>query len=136
MSNKQYVSLVPLVDRLRTHALGPPVCQQCGQHRDSKEWSKCRLEYQCDFNRKYGLSTTGGVDIFAAKRDMTEAADALDEHGMLFDLRWKADMRAIKRWQAANPGNDLVWPDHADLVVWLLDQLDGLRLAKENRDGA
>src|ERR1035437_7587040 len=30
-----------------------------------------------------------------------------------FDLRWKADMRAIKRWQAAHPGKELVWPDHA-----------------------
>lgn len=41
----------------------------------------------------------------------------------MFDLRWEADMRAIKRWQAAHPGNDLVWPDYADLVVWLLEQL-------------
>jgi len=39
----------------------------------------------------------------------------------LFNLRWDADMRAIKRWQAAHPGNDLVWPDHADMVVWLLE---------------
>lgn len=41
-----------------------------------------------------------------------------------FDLRWKASMRAIKRWQEAHPGNDLVWPDHADLCVWLMEQLD------------
>ena len=40
-----------------------------------------------------------------------------------FDLRWNADMRAIKRWQAAT-GRILVWPDHADLCVWLLEQLD------------
>lgn len=40
-----------------------------------------------------------------------------------FDLRWKADMRAIKRWREAHPGNELVMPDHADLVVWLLEQL-------------
>lgn len=38
-----------------------------------------------------------------------------------FDLRWRADQRAIRRWQAAGPGRDLTWPDHADLVVWLLD---------------
>ena len=41
-----------------------------------------------------------------------------------FNLRWDADMRAIKRWQAAHPGNDLTWPDRADMVVWLLDQSD------------
>jgi hypothetical protein len=45
------------------------------------------------------------------------------EHKASFDLRWKADMRAIEMWQKAHPGNDLVWPDHADLVVWLLERL-------------
>ena len=39
-----------------------------------------------------------------------------------FDLRWNADMRARKLWQEAHPGNDLVWPDHADLCVWLMEQ--------------
>ena len=42
----------------------------------------------------------------------------------VFDLRWQADMRAIRRWQAAAPGREQTWPDHADLVVWLLEQLD------------
>ena len=41
-----------------------------------------------------------------------------------FDIRWNADRRAIKRWQAANPGNDLTWPDHVDLVLWLMGQID------------
>lgn len=39
-------------------------------------------------------------------------------------LRHKADMRAIKRWQEARPGNDLVFPSHDDLVVWLLEQVE------------
>lgn len=53
-----------------------------------------------------------------------------------FDLRWKADMRAIKRWQAAHPGNDMVWPDRADMVVWLLDEMEkcvGEKKAAEER---
>jgi hypothetical protein len=54
-----------------------------------------------------------------------------DELQSSFDLRWKADMRAIKNWQAANQGNDLVWPDHADLAVWLLAERDRLREALE-----
>lgn len=60
---------------------------------------------------------------------LTEAKEVIElgELQRTFDLRWKADMRAIKMWQAAHPGNDLVWPDHADLVVWLLEQLDKLR---------
>ncbi len=46
----------------------------------------------------------------------------VDELQQSFDLRWEADMRAIKRWhEAGNP--ELTWPDHADLVVWLLEQL-------------
>lgn len=63
-----------------------------------------------------------------------ETAKALSEYlrsrvdlSMTFDLRWKADMRAIKRWQEAHPGNDLVWPDRADMVVWLLDQMDAMK---------
>lgn len=40
-----------------------------------------------------------------------------------FDLMWAADMRAIKRWQAANPGNDLVWPDRSKLTEWLLNRI-------------
>ena len=40
-----------------------------------------------------------------------------------FDLRWKADQRAIKRWQEAT-GKTRIWPDHADLCVWLLEQLE------------
>jgi hypothetical protein len=43
-----------------------------------------------------------------------------------FQVRWEADMRAIQRWRAAHPdkANDLVWPDHADLTVWLMDVFD------------
>lgn len=51
-----------------------------------------------------------------------EAAQLLET----FKLRYDADMRSIKRWQEAHPGNDLVWPDHADLVVWLLEQRPGI----------
>jgi len=42
-----------------------------------------------------------------------------------FDLRWKADQRAIKRWQSEGPNRDLTWPDDADMVVWLLDKCAG-----------
>ncbi len=52
------------------------------------------------------------------------------EHRASFDLRWKADMRAIKRWQAAHsdrPNVELTWPDHADMVVWLLGEVERLK---------
>jgi hypothetical protein len=54
---------------------------------------------------------------------LLEAADELEFNEQSFDLRWDADMRAIRRWQAAT-GRQLTWPDHADLVVWLLEQLE------------
>lgn len=52
--------------------------------------------------------------------DAAERAETLDR---TFDLRWSADMRAIKRWQERT-GRTLTHPDHADLVVWLLDERD------------
>lgn len=53
--------------------------------------------------------------------------EELAERDRSFDLRWKADMRAIKRWQAEKPAErELVWPDHADLCVWLMGRLDSL----------
>jgi hypothetical protein len=44
-----------------------------------------------------------------------------------FDLRYNAHMKAIKRWQEDAPGRELAWPDHVDLVVWLLGENDRLR---------
>jgi hypothetical protein len=53
-----------------------------------------------------------------------QAQEDLAEHEATFALRWNADQRAIKRWQEAHPGNDKVWPDHTDLVAWLMEQLE------------
>jgi hypothetical protein len=52
-----------------------------------------------------------------------------------FNLQWKADRRAIRRWQQAHPGSDHIWPDRADMVVWLLDQFAALKkkLEKEQK---
>jgi hypothetical protein len=55
---------------------------------------------------------------------LKEVVDERDELQELFDLQWAADQRAIKRWQAAHPGRGRIWPDRADMVVWLMDQHD------------
>lgn len=73
-----------------------------------------------------------GDPIAAMIADVESAAK--EELQATFDLRWAADMRAIKRWQEAHPGNELTWPDHADLVVWLLEELE--RLRRQNHDHA
>lgn len=46
-----------------------------------------------------------------------------DELQKIFDLQWDAQKRTIARWQAAT-GKHTTWPDHADLLVWLLEQLE------------
>lgn len=53
--------------------------------------------------------------------------ERLAEVERTFEIRWQADQRAIKKWQEAHPGNDLVWPDRADMVQWLLSEMDKLR---------
>lgn len=55
---------------------------------------------------------------------ITTAQQELNELRAVFDHRWQADMRAIKRWQAGHPERELTWPSHEDLVIWLLEQLD------------
>jgi len=63
-----------------------------------------------------------------------DASDERDELQELFDLEWKADQRAIERWQAAHPGNERIWPDRANMVVWLMEQYDALVGNTLNRD--
>lgn len=45
------------------------------------------------------------------------------------EIHQEADARAIRQWQAAHPGNDARWPDHADLCVWLMEENERLKVA-------
>jgi len=83
-----------------------------------------------------GVYTTDGT-VFA--EGIEKIVESERDLRASFDLRWKADMRAIKRWQAAHPERpnvELTWPDHADLVVWLLGEVErleqGLKIMQEN----
>jgi len=58
-----------------------------------------------------------------------EAADRIEELEQLFDLRWKADTRAIRLWQSAHPDQPRTWPDHADLGTWCLSRIEKLEAA-------
>ena len=49
-----------------------------------------------------------------------------DLHDTL-DVVIAADERAVNLWRAAHPGNELVVPDRAKLVGWLLEQNVALR---------
>lgn len=53
------------------------------------------------------------------------AFEELVDFDCSFELRWAADMRAIRRWIEEKPGERAMrWPDHADLCVWLLERLE------------
>lgn len=51
-----------------------------------------------------------------------ELAEEVRDLRATFELRHKADVRAILLWRKAT-GKKLVLPDHADLCTWLLNQL-------------
>jgi len=64
----------------------------------------------------------------AYAQEREDLLDRVAELESLFDIRWKADQRAIKRWQDATGKHD-TWPDRADMVVWLLEERDRLLAA-------
>ena len=76
------------------------------------------------------MTTNSGDDRHSGATDCSTAVESdqtpeqeLAELQAVFDLRWKADMRAIKKWQETT-GRELTWPDHADLVVYLMGRLE------------
>lgn len=96
---------------------------------EKKDQRIAELEQQLT-NAQGSLQIAAATNAGAALKLEKRAVDAENELAELrrsFDLRYAADMRAIKMWQErsnAEPGDDMVWPDHADLCVWLLEQLD------------
>lgn len=65
----------------------------------------------------------------ADEKDLIKQIDALnrelDEYHKTENLRWSADMRAIKQWQEKT-GRDNVWPDRCNMVVGMLEDRDRL----------
>lgn len=57
----------------------------------------------------------------AYDQQLADAEAELKRLRASFELRHRADMRAIKRWQKAT-GRTKIWPDHADLLVWLMEK--------------
>jgi hypothetical protein len=75
----------------------------------------------------------GYADLSVAAADRIKALTAeVGELQEVFDFQWRANMRAVEMWRAANPGNDLVLPDSAKLTVWMLERNEALtaKLAK------
>ncbi len=72
----------------------------------------------------------GARGFLKSLNELENLREELQGMNASFELRWKADMRAIERWQKAT-GRTHVWPDHADLCVWLMEQNDRLRAENE-----
>lgn len=76
-----------------------------------------------------GSETALGFAVTECAIEIARSRVEIESLQHTFVVRWQADMRAIGRWRKAHPGNDLRWPDHADMVVWLLEQIE----AKDNK---
>jgi len=100
--------------------------------------------------RPMSYGTTRGVVLHEVIEEQKDELDALrrefdrveaerDEVRHIFQRQWDAQMRGVQRWREANPGNDLVLPDHANLIEWLVEQVaerDRLREALVDIQGA
>jgi hypothetical protein len=75
---------------------------------------------------KLRLRQQAHLNAAATLRALLDERDAQER---MLSAIWNADAKAIKAWQDANPGNDLVWPDRKKRVAWLLDERDRLREA-------
>lgn len=63
----------------------------------------------------------------------SDSSDA--ELALWFEIRSAADQMALAQWRAAHPADETVIPAHADLVIWLLDQLAGLNRVERTASG-
>lgn len=70
------------------------------------------------------------VAAINALPQLIAAARERDDLQKTFDVRWDCDQRAIERWQEAT-GHKTVWPDGADLTVWLLTELEQAEAARD-----
>jgi hypothetical protein len=54
-----------------------------------------------------------------------------DGLAQLVDRMHEQDVRAVKEWQAAHPGHDLVWPDQSRLAAWCLGEMANARRERD-----
>ena len=106
--------------------LNNSIMNQCGDNLcwiGDKDQAKALPEAEfMESCRRYRNQIASERGEFTGGKTIAQLEAEIAEHDASLDLRWKADMRAIKRWQEAHPGKELIWPDHADLCVWLLEQ--------------
>jgi len=84
------------------------------------------------------------VNMFVAEKRLDgvrarlkSATSDLSDLNATFELRHNADSRARKYWSETHPETEgLVWPDHADMVTWLMDIFDKIATLLAKYDAA
>lgn len=105
------------------------MCRTLREAYEEADGSRAQAEGERDYAKQSVSAWADEANRWTEERNA--ALDDLADLQRTFDLRWDADQRAIKYWRHDHPGNDRVWPDHADMVVWLLGKLDVSDEARE-----
>lgn len=64
-----------------------------------------------------------GAMVASRNKALAELAEAKAEAEQFVETQWQAARRARERYAEAHP-EDKVWPDRADLLVWLMEELE------------
>lgn len=76
------------------------------------------------------VAVAGAPERFAAisSEIIAPLIEELNDYEHVFNLHWKASMKAIELWTAEDPiKRELKWPDHKVLIQWLLDKIESQR---------
>ena len=109
-------------------AVPTPIAWMCNPDNQEREWRMPSApafvsgESKTARTWRYLSPALTPTEAAALRAERDAAVAERDELQATFDLQWKADMRAVAMWHKAHPGNDLVWPDRANMVVWLLER--------------
>lgn len=89
---------------------------------------------------RYLLNVPADKALSVAIDELKQRAEAAEkrvqELGHTFNLQWDASRRATKRWQEAHPERGDVWPDSADLMVWLMGRVAELEAERAAHQAA
>jgi hypothetical protein len=69
--------------------------------------------------------------ILTLRAALDAAERERDGANALVERMHAQDVLAIKQWQEANPGNDLVWPDHMRLTAWCMGEVAKLAAGRD-----
>lgn len=86
------------------------------------------ITYECYEHGRWDAAKESGCPkcVSVAREKIQDLKDQIGDYRKVFDLQWKADLRAVARWRDAAPGRDMKLPDRADLCGFLLERVEAL----------